>query len=375
MVPPQTLYVTFLLPNVQLTPSGGPKVVYEYANGLVDRGHRVAVVHLKERAVGFRPRLVAGARELRSRWRGRTLRRGAHWVSHDPRVEMVYLPDLSPTEAAAALPPADILLSTFWTTWAPSSLAAADRGRRVQLVQDYEVWAAPESVIDAVLLEPTPKVVISPSLRDLLHRLGVPPSRIWTVPNGVDHRVFRPRTSPAERTQRVAFMTNLVPRKGLDVAVAALTQVHAARPEATFVAYGVVRRPAPLPDWIEYVQLPTREYLAGEILDSSAVFLCPSRREGWALPVTEAMATGCAVVSTRNGGVESYAIDGTNALLCDVDDSAGLADAVLRLLDDVELRSRLVEAALETVEQFTWESSVKGLEDALSAIRSLPDDS
>ena len=159
-------------------------------------------------------------------------------------------------------------------------------------------------------------------------------------------------------------MTNLVPRKGLDVAVAALTQVHAARPEATFVAYGVVRRPAPLPDWIEYVQLPSPEYLAGEILDSSAVFLCPSRREGWALPVTEAMATGCAVVSTRNGGVESYAIDGANALLCDVDDSAGLADAVLRLLDDVELRSRLVDAALETVGQFTWESSVKGFEDA-----------
>ena len=102
-MPPQTLYVTFLLPNVQLTPSGGPKVVYEYANGLVDRGHRVTVVHLKERAVGFRPRLVAGARELRSRWRGRTLRRGAHWVSHDPRVEMVYLPDLTPAEAAAAV--------------------------------------------------------------------------------------------------------------------------------------------------------------------------------------------------------------------------------------------------------------------------------
>ena len=64
-----------------------------------------------------------------------------------------------------------------------------------------------------------------------------------------------------------------------------------------------------------------------------------------------------------------------NALLCDVDDAAGLADAVLRLLDDVELRSRLVDAALETVEQFTWESSVKGLEEALSAIPGLPDDS
>jgi glycosyltransferase involved in cell wall biosynthesis len=368
MVPPQTLSVTFVLPNVQLTPSGGPKVVYEYANGLVARGHRVTVVHLKERTVGFRPRLVAGARELRSRWRGRTLGRGAHWVSHDPRVEMVYLPELTAPEAAATLPPADIVLSTFWTTWAPIALAAPDRGRRVQLVQDYEVWAAPESVVDAVLLEPTPKVVISFSLRDLLQELGVPSSLIWTVPNGVDHRVFRPRTSSEARRPRVAFMTNLVPRKGLDIAVAALTHVRAVRPDATFVAYGVVRRPALLPEWIEYVQLPSPEYLAGEILDSSAVFLCPSRREGWALPVTEAMATGCAVVSTRNGGVESYAIDGRNALLRDVDDSAGLGDAVVRLLDDVELRCRLVEAALETVEEFTWEASVRRFEQALAEI-------
>jgi glycosyltransferase involved in cell wall biosynthesis len=375
MVPPKTLCVTFVLPNVQLTPSGGPKVVYEYANGLVARGHRVTVVHLKERTVGIRPRLVAAVRELRSRWRGRTLRRGAHWVSHDPRVQMVYLPELTAPDAAATLPPADIVLSTFWTTWAPIALAAADRGRRVQLVQDYEVWAAPESVVDAVLLEPTPKVVISYALRDLLQELGVRSSAIWTVPNGVDHRVFRPRTSSAARRPRVAFMTNLVPRKGLDIAVAALTHVHAVRPDATFVAYGVVRRPALLPEWIEYVQLPSPEYLAGEILDSSAVFLCPSRREGWALPVTEAMATGCAVVSTRNGGVESYAVDGRNALLRDVDDTAGLADAVVRLLDDVDLRGRLVEAALETVEDLTWEASVLGFERALAEILELPDGS
>lgn len=293
-------------------------------------------------------------------------------MHHDPRVVMVYLHELSPAEVAAALPLGDVLVSTFWTTWAPVALAAADRGRRVQLVQDYEVWAAPKPVIDAVLLEPTPKVAISYSLRDLLQGLGVPSSLIWTVPNGVDHRVFRPRTSTAARRKRVAFMANTVPRKGLDVAVAALAEVRAARPDTTFVAYGVLRRPAPLPEWIEYVQLPSPERLAGEILDPSAVFLCPSRREGWALPVTEAMATGCAVVSTRNGGVESYAVDGTNALLCDVDDAPGLAAAVVHLLDDLALRRQLVTAALATVEDFTWDASIRGFEDALETIRGLP---
>jgi glycosyltransferase involved in cell wall biosynthesis len=296
-------------------------------------------------------------------------------MPHDERVEMVYLSNLAPAEVARALPPAHFLVSTFWTTSASTSLATADKGQRVHLVQDYEVWAAPKSVIDAVLLEPTPKIAISPSLRELLvNEVGVPSSLVWMVPNGVNHQVFHPRTNPAARAPRVAFMTNTVPRKGLDVAVEVVTAVRSVRPETTFVAYGTIGRPAVLPPWVDYVQLPSRERLAGEILDSSAVFLCPSRREGWALPVTEAMATGCAVVSTRNGGVESYAVDGWNALLCDVDDSSALAAAVVRLLDDVALRCRLVDAGLKTVEQFSWEASVRGFEQALREIRDLPAD-
>ncbi len=371
----ERLSVTFVLPNVQLTPSGGPRVVYEYANGLVAHGHDVTVVHLKVPAQGPGPRLAAGWRDVRSRWHARTLRQGAHWMSHDERVEMMYLPHSGPTDVARALPPADVLVSTFWTTSVSTSLATADNGQRVHLVQDYEVWAAPKPVLDEVLLEPIPKIAISPSLRDLLvDDVGLPPSLVWMVPNGVDHHVFRPRTGPAARAPRVAFMTNTVPRKGLDIAVEVVTAVRSVRPEATFVAYGTIRRPSLLPPWVDYVQLPSREQLAGEVLDSSAVFLCPSRREGWALPVTEAMATGCAVVSTRNGGVESYAVDGFNALLCDVDDSAGLAAAVVRLLDDVTLRCRLVDAARETVERFSWEASVRGFEEALRDIRGLTAD-
>jgi len=37
--------ITFLMPGYMWTPSGGYRVIYEYANRLVDRGHHVTVVH------------------------------------------------------------------------------------------------------------------------------------------------------------------------------------------------------------------------------------------------------------------------------------------------------------------------------------------
>ena len=360
--------MTFVLPNVQHEPSGGPRVVYEYANGLVARGYDVTVVHLHLRASGRADWLRHRVRSARSRARARSLRTGPHWISRHPQVKMVYLPTLTDAAAAEALPAADFLVATFWTTWAPIALAPPSSGRKLQLVQAYEVWGGTKEAVDAVLLAPGPKVVVAYSLRDTLIEVGVRPELISVALNGVDHDLFRPRTPPDVRPPRVAFMAHTERRKGLDIAIAVLERVRRARPDVTAVAYGIVRRPRVLPRWIDYVRLPTPEQLAQEVLNSASVFLCPSRHEGWGLPVTEAMAAGCGIVSTRNGGVESYAIDGVNALLRDVDDIDGLTEAVADLLDDRELRLRLVEAAYETVAKFSWPASVDAFEAALMSL-------
>src|SRR3546814_17749375 len=56
--------------------------------------------------------------------------------------------------------------------------------------------------------------------------------------------------------------------------------------------------------------------------------------EGWHLPPAEAMACGCAVVSTDIPGVFDYALEGTTALLAPPGDSATLADRLTELLDE-----------------------------------------
>jgi glycosyltransferase involved in cell wall biosynthesis len=287
-------------------------------------------------------------------------------MDHDPRIEMRYLHVLDPATIARALPAADFLVATFWTTWGPISLASPDRGVKLQLVQAYEVWAAPTEVIHGILLEPTLKVVVAPTLAETLAGIGVPRESIHVVPNGLDHRIFRCTRSMAERAPRVAFMVHLGIQKGLDVAIATLERTRARRPDVAAIGYGIPARPPSLPEWVEYMRLPSPERLA-DILNGSSIFLCASRNEGWGLPVTEAMACGCAVVSTRNGGVESYAVDHENALLCEVDDVDGLTDAVVALLDDEDQRVQLASGGLETVRAFDWRSTASKFEQILLA--------
>ncbi len=78
------------------------------------------------------------------------------------------------------------------------------------------------------------------------------------------------------------------------------------------------------------------------------VFVFASHREGFGLPPLEAMASGCAVVTTDCGGVTDYARDGENCLVVPPRDPGAIASAIRRLLDDPRLRSRLSEEGVRT---------------------------
>jgi glycosyltransferase involved in cell wall biosynthesis len=73
----------------------------------------------------------------------------------------------------------------------------------------------------------------------------------------------------------------------------------------------------------------------------------------------EAMACGAALVSTDNGGVNDFAVDGESAVIVPVDDPKALSSAALRLLEGQIERDRLALAGSASVARFTWEASNK----------------
>lgn len=96
--------------------------------------------------------------------------------------------------------------------------------------------------------------------------------------------------------------------------------------------------------------IPDKEIPA--IYNLADVFVFPSLYEGFGLPTLEAMACGCPVVSTVTGCTPEVA--GDAAVLVDPYDVQQIADGILKILADDNLRADLVRKGLSRVRHFSW---------------------
>jgi glycosyltransferase involved in cell wall biosynthesis len=169
-------------------------------------------------------------------------------------------------------------------------------------------------------------VLIAPShaaARLLRERVGY--GEIVVVPNGVDPV---PRLEPGEL---VGTLSAHEPVKGLDVFIAAVPRVLAARPDTRFAIFGTGSLTGELQALARDLPVAFPGYVpATQTLSSLAVLALPSRMETSGIALLEAMAAGIPAVATRVGGIEET---GT-ATLVEPEDPAALADAILALLAD-----------------------------------------
>ncbi len=92
-----------------------------------------------------------------------------------------------------------------------------------------------------------------------------------------------------------------------------------------------------------YEEIP--QYMA-----ASDVFVLPSISEGLPVVILEAMACGVPVIGTKIGGISDVVINEYNGLLVEPKDVQGLADAIIRVLSDENLRHNLSRGALSTTQ-------------------------
>ena len=87
------------------------------------------------------------------------------------------------------------------------------------------------------------------------------------------------------------------------------------------------------------------------------VFVFPSLYEGFGIPVLEAMACGCPLVTSKTGC--SPEVTGDAAILVDPYNSESISDAVKAILKDSNLRERLIEKGFRRAKEFSWEKCAK----------------
>jgi glycosyltransferase involved in cell wall biosynthesis len=87
------------------------------------------------------------------------------------------------------------------------------------------------------------------------------------------------------------------------------------------------------------------------------VFVYPSHYEGFGLPVLEAMTLGAPVVTSHTSSLPEVA--GDAALLIDPNDASHLAEAMLRVISDSQLRQELIEKGKNRSKLFSWEKTAQ----------------
>ncbi len=201
-------------------------------------------------------------------------------------------------------------------------------------------------------------IAASEAIAEMLVGDGVPRARITVVHDGIDvdrvthvaaadlHQEFWfPRGAPV-----LVNVGALVPHKGQKFLVEAMARVRRAVPDAQLVIFGEGELRAALEAQIRDLGLDKHIVLAGfrddvlALTRSADLFVMSSVTEGLGSTLLDAMAMGLAVVGTRAGGIPEAVTDGVTGVLVPPGHSDALADAIVRLLGDVEARRLMGQA-------------------------------
>jgi glycosyltransferase involved in cell wall biosynthesis len=208
--------------------------------------------------------------------------------------------------------------------------------------------------------------------RRLQDFIGLPSSKIVTVYNGVDTGVFDPSLDGTDFKRRIGlegdfvilYVGRLAWNKGLPDLIECMPRVTGKFPHAKLLLCGRGRMERELRDQVDSLGLQGSVKFAGLVSNedlpycyaASDIFVLPSSFEPFGLVLLEAMSMRKPVIATNVGGIPEVVKDEDNGLLVSPHDSVSLSNAVLRLIADEPLRTRLARNGRATIEKrFTLE--------------------
>ncbi|MFI5183377.1 MAG: glycosyltransferase family 4 protein [Vicinamibacteria bacterium] len=219
-----------------------------------------------------------------------------------------------------------------------------------------------------------------------MRRMGLT-QPLTVVPQWLDAEAMaaEPTGMPALDAPRpwILFVGQLTPRKGYDLALAALPHIVKRHPRASLlVVSGINTAGRERMDRLSG-ELGVSGHLRflGRLEDNALVnlyrscdvYVSPTRYEGFGLTLLEAMACGAPVVCTDVPAANEIVRDGENGLLSPPEDAEALAAAVNRVLDDTDLRELLRAGGHRTcTEDFAPEVLVARLENAYAQVTRPP---
>jgi glycosyltransferase involved in cell wall biosynthesis len=277
------------------------------------------------------------------------------WATRRHRLDLIFNLKYS-LPLAARIPAIFVCHGLDWYTM-PWGSSWPDRLSHMLLIPRY-------------IRKATAIIAVSEAVRfQLIERFRLDPSRVRTVHLGISERFRGPIAAAQQATIRERFalperfflyVGQIYPPKNFDRIIGAYSEV-GPRLDIGLVLAGehrwgyeremaILRSPELRPlvkeiGWVRYRDLPALYSLATAVL-------LPSLYEGFGLPIIEAMASGCPVITSQRYSMQELA-EGA-ALLVDPVDVVSIATAMRRLATDDDLRRQLIAAGRLRADRFTW---------------------
>ena len=312
---------------------GGTKIILEHANHLVRRGHRVTLVSHFDKP---------------------------DWFPIEDAVRYAQVPFSE--ELTMGIPDCDVVVATYWREIYECILRK--KAPVVYFEQgdyhlfDWEHVDEREKAYIYAQYQTAPFVfTVSEGSAEQIRRIFHRDADV--IANAIDDTIFYP---PFEKKASSA----------LRVAMIGSEQNEFKRLFDIFEALGILAQRGYEIDlyWVSpdmpavprgHLVVNPEQKAIGDFLRTAEYFISASVYESFSLPVLEAMACGCVVLTTGNKGVLSYAAENRNCVLVQMRNPLDIANKLEMLSLDKPLRDSLVSGGKSTAKRYSWDAILPDL--------------
>lgn len=280
----------------------------------------------------------------------------------------------TPDDLIGTIPESEVFISTFWPTayWLEGIKKKYPDSIYISYLQDYEILFYPgktgqqDKVVASYKI---PDRIISTS-KWLADKVGNHDRPSYVIPKGIDLDLFRVLEGVERKPMSVLAMARPDARhRGYAGIIRIFSRINRSLPGVRFGIFGCDRHLA------RDFDVPVTEHGCIEngtplarLYNKYSVYIDPSEFQGFGMMGLEAMSCGCACVLTNNGGITEYAVDKHNCMLSDPHAVDYMADRVVALLRNDDLRNGLVRNGLATAQKFSLGNEIKGMDACLARL-------